>query len=126
MCYTVRRVERKSTEKNHPNGERTGERMNNITKGLQKFFRGQQTFCALGENLYTEQELVIMDEERQKKDEQRGYSDRMAHCYDKWYRYNRSDNGAAYDRGVVRCVNEKHSKKWLEEDEGFYIIECEN
>lgn len=99
--------------------------MNNITKGLQKFFRGKETFYALGENLYTEQELVIMDEERQKKDEQRGYSDRTAHCYDKWYRYNRSDNGAAYDRGVVRCVNEKHSKKWLEEDEGFYIIECE-
>ncbi len=73
------------TKTNHPNGERTGERMNNITKGLQKFVRGKETYYALGENLYTEQELVKMDEERQKKDEQRGYSDRMAHCYDKWY-----------------------------------------
>lgn len=100
--------------------------MNNITKGLQKFVRGKETYYALGENLYTEQELVKMDEERQKKDEQRGYSDRMAHCYDKWYRYNRSDNGAAYDRGVDGCGNEKHNKKWLEEDEGFYIIECED
>lgn len=97
-----------------------------VTKGLQRFVRGNETYYALGENLYTEQELVKMDEERQKKDEQRGYSDRMAHCYDKWYRYNRSDDGAAYDRGVVRCVNEKHTAKWLKEDEDFYIIECKN
>ncbi|MEA4831605.1 hypothetical protein SDC9_83609 [bioreactor metagenome] len=97
-----------------------------ITNGLQKFNRGNETFYVLGENLYTGQELEVMDTERQQKDEQKGYEDRKTHCYDKWYRYNRSDNGAAYDRGVVKCVNEaeKFSKKWQQEDEdNFFIIE---
>jgi len=97
-----------------------------ITNGLKKYNRGNETFYALGDNLYTEQELEAMDAERQQKDEQKGYEDRKAHCYDKWYRYNRSDNGSAYDRGVVKCVNEaeKFSKKWQQEDEdNFFIIE---
>lgn len=94
-----------------------------VTNGLQKFFRNNEVFYALGENLYTEAELIAMDEERQRADEQKGYDDRNAHYYDKWYRYNRSDDGAAYDRGVVRCVNEKKSAKWLKEDENFTIIE---
>lgn len=100
--------------------------MNDITKGLQKFVRGRMTYYALGDRLYTEQELVIMDKRRQEQDEQKGYADRKAHYYDKWYRYNRSDDGAAYDRGVIRCVNEKHSAKWLAEDDCFKIIECEH
>ena len=38
-----------------------------------------------------------------KKDEAAGYRDRKAGYYDKWYRYNRDDNGAAYDKGCVRA-----------------------
>ena len=38
-------------------------------------------------------------------DTQHGYNDRMAGYYDKWYRYNRLDEGAAYDRGCVNAVN---------------------
>jgi len=38
-------------------------------------------------------------------DETRGYKDRLAGYYDKWYRYNRADDGAAYDRGCVRAVD---------------------
>ena len=38
-------------------------------------------------------------------DETRGYKDRLAGYYDKWYRYNRADNGAAYDRGCVKAVD---------------------
>ena len=38
-------------------------------------------------------------------DEKRGYDERMAGYYDKWYRYNRHDNGAAYDKGVARAAN---------------------
>ena len=37
-------------------------------------------------------------------DEQRGYKDRLAGFYDKWYRYNRADDGAAYDLGCVKAV----------------------
>lgn len=38
-------------------------------------------------------------------DEQRGYKDRLSGYYDKWYRYNRADDGAAYDKGCVRAIN---------------------
>ncbi len=38
-------------------------------------------------------------------DEERGYRDRLAGYYDKWFRYNRVDNGAAYDKGCVRAVD---------------------
>lgn len=41
-----------------------------------------------------------------KKDAAAGYRDRKAGIYDKWYRYNRADNGAAYDAGCVKAVNE--------------------
>ena len=33
-------------------------------------------------------------------DAEYGRRDRMAGYYDKWYRYNHSDDGAAYDAGV--------------------------
>ena len=29
-----------------------------------------------------------------------GYRDRLAEYYDKWYRYNRKDEGKAYDKGA--------------------------
>ncbi len=38
-------------------------------------------------------------------DFQRGYKDRMIGYYDKWYRYNRQDDGAEYDRGAVEASN---------------------
>lgn len=38
-------------------------------------------------------------------DEKQGYNDRLAGFYDKWYRYNRQDDGAAYDAGCIRAVN---------------------
>lgn len=38
-------------------------------------------------------------------DEERGYRDRLAGYYDKWFRYNRTDGGAAYDKGCVRAVD---------------------
>lgn len=38
------------------------------------------------------------------KDEEYGYHDRMNGIYDKWYRYNRRDDGAAYDRGQYRAA----------------------
>jgi hypothetical protein len=41
----------------------------------------------------------------ERKDETQGRKDRKAGFYDKWYRYNRTDDGAAYDRGCVSAVN---------------------
>jgi hypothetical protein len=37
-------------------------------------------------------------------DEQIGFNDRKAGYYDKWYRYNRADSGAAYDKGCTRAA----------------------
>lgn len=54
----------------------------------------------------------------EKKDEEAGYNDRVNGYYDKWYRYNRRDNGAAYDRGCVKAVD-----GGLCSDE-FTLIEC--
>ena len=51
-------------------------------------------------------------------DEKRGYSDRIAGFYDKWFRYNRNDEGAAYDRGCVRAVNTGKCPDY------FTLIEC--
>lgn len=56
--------------------------------------------------------------ETAKKDEAAGYRDRKAGYYDKWYRYNRADNGAAYDKGCVRAVNEGKCA------DDFVLIEC--
>lgn len=43
----------------------------------------------------------------QERDEAQGYRDRIAGYYDKWYRYNRPDDGAAYDAGCVRAVDSR-------------------
>ena len=54
------------------------------------------------------------------EDFQAGYRDRRAGQYDKWYRRFRADEGAAYDRGVVACVNAGD----VDPDEHFVLIEC--
>lgn len=72
---------------------------------------------ANGESITTAQYEAIKAATAQ-KDEAAGYRDRKAGYYDKWYRYNRADNGAAYDRGCVRAVNEGKCA------DDFQIIEC--
>ena len=39
------------------------------------------------------------------KDFLAGKKERMAGYYDKWYRYNRKDDGAAYDAGVKAAID---------------------
>ena len=51
-------------------------------------------------------------------DESRGYNDRLAGFYDKWYRYNRNDDGSDYDKGCIRAVNSGKCKDY------FTLIEC--
>jgi len=41
----------------------------------------------------------------QVNDFEAGKRDRLAGYYDKWYRYNRLDDGAAYDAGCVHVVS---------------------
>ena len=51
-------------------------------------------------------------------DRERGFTDRLAGFYDKWYRYNRQDDGAEYDAGCVDAVNTGKCK------DTFILIEC--
>lgn len=44
--------------------------------------------------------------ETAKKDIECGYKDRMVGYYDKWYRYNRMDEGRAYDLGVHYAISQ--------------------
>ena len=39
-----------------------------------------------------------------------GYRDRLVGYYDKWYRYNRKDEGKAYDKGVQIALTKKACK----------------
>jgi hypothetical protein len=52
------------------------------------------------------------------RDYQQGKKERMAGYYDKWYRYNRKDDGAAYDDGVRAATQNDKCKK------DVIIIEC--
>lgn len=72
-------------------------------------------------------EKMISDEEFQKitsanyeKDKQRGYEDRKIGYYDKWYRYNRLDEGKAYDEGVRLALKE------IDCPQEMYLIPCIN
>ena len=60
---------------------------------------------------------------KNKSDFEIGYNDRLHHVYDKWFRYNRSDGGKQYDKGVRMVLDYKHSEEWYEEDKNFRIIE---
>ena len=49
---------------------------------------------------YTEAEIDSAYVETAVKDMTNGFNERMVGYYDKWYRYNRIDEGRAYDTGV--------------------------
>lgn len=94
-----------------------------MIKGLITYFIDGEERFLLGNDSYTKEEFEELKKSNYQKDFEAGYRDRKAHYYDKWYRYNRWDEGKAYDDGCQKAVNEPHSKKWVEEDEHFHIIE---
>lgn len=51
---------------------------------------------------FTYREVLLLPNE---KDIEAGYKDRLSGFYDKWYRYNRLDDGAAYDEGCKKAVD---------------------
>ena len=91
--------------------------------GAIHYMVGGEDRYLVGRESLTQREYDAARAEIERKDEECGYCDRMNHYYDKWYRYNRADEGAAYDRGVRRAVDAEHSAKWLADDEkNFHII----
>ncbi len=73
---------------------------------LTYYIDGKKFFLLPNSESISEEEWNARRAETAAKDEAAGYRDRKAGYYDKWYRYNRLDDGAAYDKGVVRAVNE--------------------
>lgn len=82
------------------------------------YINGEMRYLLANGESITPAQYEAIKAETEKKDEAAGYRDRKAGYYDKWYRYNRADNGAAYDRGCVRAVNEGKCA------DDFHIIEC--
>lgn len=82
------------------------------------YINGEPHYLLNNGKSVTAAEYEAIKAETAKKDEAAGYRDRKAGYYDKWYRYNRADNGAAYDKGCVRAVNEGKCA------DDFILIEC--
>lgn len=70
--------------------------------------------------LYTKEQLDNCYRETAEKDIIHGYEERMTGYYDKWYRYNRCDEGAAYDEGVKYATKDSNCSDYM------HIIPCLN
>lgn len=70
-----------------------------------QFFVGKEArYITKTGEVITQEELDQMEQNRIEKDKKAGYNDRMSGYYDKWYRYNRSDNGKAYEEGQMAAT----------------------
>ena len=73
-----------------------------------KFFKGNEPLflhpCGVS---YTETEIDDAYTKTVIKDMTNGFNERMVGYYDKWYRYNRIDEGRAYDIGVRLAAEQK-------------------
>lgn len=82
------------------------------------FYKDMQDHYILQDgSVKTEAEINLVYMNTAKRDIQSGYNDRMVGYYDKWYRYERADEGRAYDIG---CQLAMDNPKCSEE---FHIIE---
>lgn len=79
-----------------------------------EYFIGYTPMYLFRNRRYSKADLVDAYIEIAMKDISNGYKERMVGYYDKWYRYNRSDEGRAYDLGVKeatksdKCEEEMH------------------
>lgn len=88
-----------------------------ISKAIKYMIGGQPMFLYANEKM-TKDDIDKAYMETAAKDIQWGYEQRAVGYYDKWYRYNRADEGRAYDLGCWLAANTANCK------ELFQIIEC--
>ncbi len=74
-----------------------------MTNAIEYYVGGEKRYLCGTESL-TQSEYDAQCAAIAAKDEEYGYADRMNGIYDKWYRYHRRDDGAAYDRGQRRAA----------------------
>lgn len=89
-----------------------------IKRSIKFFIDGEERFIYADNKVYTKAELDVEYFTTAMKDVEKGFNERMVGYYDKWYRYNRADEGRAYDIGVRRATEEE---KCVGE---MRIIEC--
>lgn len=75
--------------------------------GVIHYMVGGEDRYLVGRESLTQSEYDAQCAATAAKDEEYRYHDRMNGIYDKWYRYNRRDDGAAYDRGQQRAAKSK-------------------
>lgn len=105
----------KSTEKTiREKAQQIAQQINPYVIKSIKFYRGSTPIYLYQDGKsYTGDELNAMYAATAYKDMINGYNDRMVGYYDKWYRYTRMDEGAAYDIGVKMATAEPKCKSEL-------------
>ena len=91
-----------------------------IRQSIQYAIGGSPRFL-VNDKSFTREQIDAEYIEIASKDIQKGYEERMAGYYDKWYRYSRSDEGCAYDAGQKIASN---SPKCPAEFNVIEIAEC--
>lgn len=81
------------------------ERGNPYIKAAAKHFVGNTPLYFYAGESMTKEEIDRAYFETACKDVRNGYNERSVGYYDKWYRYNRADEGRAYDLGVKLAAN---------------------
>ena len=80
-----------------------------IRKAIEHYVNGEVKYLWNGE-VYSKKELDAEYIVVAGKDIEQGFKERMVGYYDKWYRYNRADEGRAYDMGVKLATKEDGCK----------------
>lgn len=91
---------------------------NPYIKAAVKYMMGGKPMFLYANEKMTKEDIDKAYMETAAKDIQYGYEQRAVGYYDKWYRYNRADEGRAYDMGCWVAANTANCK------ELFNIIEC--
>ena len=63
------------------------------------YYKDKEDMYLFNGEIYDKQGIAKAYLETASRDIRMGFSDRMVGYYDKWYRYNHSDSGTAYDIG---------------------------
>ena len=88
-----------------------------IREAVKYMIDGKPMFLYAGERM-TKEEIDKAYLETASKDIREGYNQRAIGWYDKWYRYNRKDDGRAYDMGCRLATADPKCA------ENLNIIEC--
>lgn len=76
-----------------------------IEKAIE-YFKGKVVMYLYANQSMTKEEIDDAYFKTALKDIKAGFSERMVGYYDKWYRYSRTDEGAAYDAGTAFAVRQ--------------------